>query len=95
MTFAGIVVAQAGNVPASRTSKTSIFKTSLTNNKWIWLGIAAQISIIASMVYVPLLQEPFGTTALNLSDWALLAFLAAIVIFAEEVRKWFARKLAT
>jgi len=95
MTFAGIVVAQVGNVLASRTSKTSIFKTSLTNNKWIWLGIAAQISIIASMVYVPLLQEPFGTTALNLSDWALLAFLAAIVIFAEEVRKWFARKLAT
>jgi magnesium-transporting ATPase (P-type) len=94
MTFAGIAVAQAGNVLASRTSKASIFKTSLTNNKWIWLGIAAQISIIASMVYVPLLQEPLGTTALNLSDWAFLALLAFVVIFAEEVRKWFARKLA-
>lgn len=94
MTFAGIVVAQVGNVLASRTSKTSIFKTSLTNNKWIWLSIAAQISIIASMVYVPLLQGPLGTTALNLSDWAFLALLAFIVIFAEEIRKWFARKLA-
>jgi magnesium-transporting ATPase (P-type) len=93
MTFAGIAVAQAGNVLASRTSKGSIFRTSLTNNKWIWLGIAAQISIVASMVYVPLLQGLFGTTALDLSDWAFLALLAFIVISAEEVRKWFVRRL--
>jgi magnesium-transporting ATPase (P-type) len=94
MVFAGIVVAQIGNVLGSRTNKTSIFKTSLTNNKWIWLGIAAQISIIASMVYVPWLQRLFGTTALDPIDWAFLALLAFVVIFAEEIRKWFARKLA-
>jgi calcium-translocating P-type ATPase len=94
MTFAGIVVAQAGNVLASRTSRASIFRTSPTSNKWIWLGIAAQISILASMVYIPFLQVLFGTTALNLNDWAFLALLALIVIFAEEIRKWFARKLA-
>jgi magnesium-transporting ATPase (P-type) len=93
MTFAGIVIAQAGNVFASRTSKTSVFKTSLTNNKWIWLGLAAQISIIASIIYVPLLQRSFGTTALNPSDWAFLAVLACIVLLAEEIRKWFARRL--
>jgi len=94
MTFAGIVVAQAGNVLASRTSRASIFRTSPTSNKWIWLGIAAQISIIASMVYIPFLQGLFGTTALNISDWAFLGLIALIVIFAEEIRKWFARNLA-
>jgi magnesium-transporting ATPase (P-type) len=94
MTFAGIVIAQVGNVLGSRTNRTSIFKTSFTNNKWIWLGIAAQISIIASMVYIPWLQRLFGTAALDLSDWAFLALLAFIVIFAEEIRKWFGRKLA-
>ena len=93
MVFAGIVVAQAGNVLASRTSKASIFKTSPTSNKWIWLGIAAQLSIIASMVYVPFLQGLFGTTALNLNDWAFLALIALAVISAEEIRKWFARNL--
>ena len=93
MTFAGIAVAQVGNVLASRTNKASIFKTSLTNNKWIWLGVAAQISIVASMVYVPLLQKLFGTTALNLNDWAFLGLIAFIVILAEETRKWFVRKL--
>jgi len=92
MTFAGIVIAQVGNVLACRTSKVSIFKTSLSSNKWIWIGIAAQVSIISFLVYVPLMQGLFGTTALGLVDWVFLAVFACIVIFAEEVRKWFARR---
>jgi hypothetical protein len=40
------------------------------------------------------MQTLFGTTALGLFDWAFLAALAVTVIFAEEIRKWFARKLA-
>ena len=95
MTFAGIVIAQVGNVLACRTSKVSIFKTSLSSNKWIWIGIAAQVSIISFLVYVPLMQRLFGTTALGLIDWAFLALFAFIVIFAEEVRKWFARRRNT
>ena len=42
--FAGIVVAQAGNVLACRTSKQSVFKTSLKTNKWIIVGIISQLS---------------------------------------------------
>ena len=89
MTFAGIVVAQAGNVLASRTSKQSIFKTSLKNNKWIIVGIISQLSILAFLVYVPLMQQFFGTTALGLTDWLFLISLAVIVVFAEEIRKFF------
>jgi Ca2+-transporting ATPase len=92
MTFAGIVIAQVGNVLACRTSKVSIFKTSLSSNKWIWFGIAAQVSILSFLVYVPLMQGLFGTTGLELVDWAFLAAFACIVIFAEEIRKWFARR---
>jgi magnesium-transporting ATPase (P-type) len=94
MTFAGIVIAQVGNVLASRTNKASIFKTSFKNNKWIWLGIASQITIISALVYVPILQGLFGTTGLGPLDWAFLALLAGIVIFAEEIRKWVTRRLA-
>jgi len=38
------------------------------------------------------MQRLFGTTALGLIDWVFLAVFACIVIFAEEVRKWFARR---
>jgi Ca2+-transporting ATPase len=93
MTFAGIVVAQVGNVLACRTSKVSIFKTKLSTNKWIILGIAAQLSILSFLVYVPLMQQFFGTTALGVWEWAFLASLALIVVFAEEIRKFFARRI--
>ncbi len=94
LTFAGIVVAQAGNVLACRTSKQSIFKTSLRTNKWIILGIAAQLGILSLLVYVPVMQRIFTTAPLTLIDWAFLLSLAVIVVFAEEVRKFFSRKFA-
>lgn len=94
MTFAGIVVAQVGNVLASRTNKASIFKTSVKSNKWIWLGIASQITIISALVYIPILQRFFGTTGLGPYDWAFLALLAGTVILAEEIRKLVTRRLS-
>jgi Ca2+-transporting ATPase len=94
MTFAGIVVAQVGNVLACRTSKISIFKTKFSTNKWILLGIVAQLSILSFLVYVPLMQHFFGTTGLGIADWAFLASLAMMVVFAEEIRKFFARRLS-
>jgi magnesium-transporting ATPase (P-type) len=94
MTFAGIVVAQAGNVLVCRTSKQSIFRTSLAKNKWIIVGIISQLSILALLVYVPLMQQIFGTTALGLADWLYLLLLAVVVIFAEELRKFFSRRFA-
>ena len=94
MTFAGIVVAQAGNVLACRTSKQSIFKTSLKTNKWIIAGIVSQISILAFLVYVPLMQKFFGTTALGATDWIFLISLALVVVFAEEIRKFFVRRFS-
>jgi Ca2+-transporting ATPase len=94
MTFAGIVVAQVGNVLACRTSRNSIFSTSLRTNKWIWLGIASQVSILSAIMYTPILQTLFGTAAIGPFDWAFLALLACIVIAAEEIRKAFARRLS-
>jgi magnesium-transporting ATPase (P-type) len=94
MTFASIVIAQVGNVLACRTSKASIFKTSISSNKWVWLGIAAQICILSFLVYIPPMQRLFGTAALGCVDWAFLATIAFIVVFAEEIRKWFARRLS-
>jgi calcium-translocating P-type ATPase len=92
MMFAGIVVAQAGNVLACRTSKQSIFKTSLKQNKWIIFGIVAPLSILAFMVYIPLMNTYFTTAPLGVGDWAFLLSLAVVVVLAEEIRKFFSRR---
>lgn len=94
MAFAGIVVGQVGNVLACRTSKQSIFKTSLKTNKWIIFGIVSQLSILSFLVYVPPMQEIFGTTALGFADWVFLLALAGIVVLAEEIRKVFVRRFS-
>jgi hypothetical protein len=69
-----------------------LFKTSLKNNKWIWFGILSQLSILSALVYIPVLQGFFGTTALGPMDWAFLAILPCIIVFAEETRKWLSRR---
>jgi len=94
MMFAGIVVAQVGNVLACRTSKQSILKTSLKANKWILFGIIAQLSILSVLIYVPLMQGIFGTVPLGWTDWVFLLSLAVIVVVAEEIRKFVTRKLS-
>ena len=92
MTFAGIVVAQLGNVIACKTSKVSIFRTKLSTSKWLIIGIIAQLSILSFLIYVPFMQTFFGTTALGIEDWLYLASLALIVVFAEETQKFFSRR---
>jgi len=95
MTFAGIVVAQAGNVLACRTNKQSIFRASIAKNKWIVWGIIAQLTILAVLIYVPPLQSVFGTTSLGLMDWLYLLALPIAIILAEEARKLFVRRFFT
>jgi len=87
MTFAGIVIAQIGNLFGCRTNKTSIFKSRFFKNRMIFLAILSQIGILCLLVYLPWLQRIFGTTALNLGDWAYLIILPIIIIIAEEIRK--------
>jgi Ca2+-transporting ATPase len=92
MTFAGIVVAQVGNLFACRTSKVSLFRTKLSTNKWIIVGIVTQLAVLSFLIYVPLMQSFFGTTALSIEDWLFLSSLAIIVVLAEEIRKFFSRR---
>ncbi|MDG6222057.1 MAG: cation-transporting P-type ATPase [Candidatus Bathyarchaeota archaeon] len=94
MVFAAIVVGQVGNVLTCRTNKQSIFKTSIKTNMWILLGIITQLSILSVLIYAPPLQSIFGTTALNIMDWAYLAMVPIAVIVAEEIRKFFSRRLS-
>jgi hypothetical protein len=40
------------------------------------------------------MQQFFSATALSLGDWAFLVSIAIAVVFAEEVRKFFSRRLS-
>ena len=92
MTFAGIVVAQVGSVLSLRAGGGSGSEKTLASNRWIWLGIAGQLSAAMAIVYVPFLQAVFGTVGLGLSDWAFLSLFPLIIIALDQARRALRRR---
>jgi len=96
MAFAGIVIAQVGSVLSLRASRPSISRDDLWSSRWIWLGIAGQVAGTALIIYVPLLQEMFGTTGIGLSDWVFLfSFPLAIAVALVAWRAYTKQRVRT
>ncbi|MEM1574851.1 MAG: cation-transporting P-type ATPase [Nitrososphaerota archaeon] len=93
MAFASIVTTQIGNVFACRTSRTSLFKVGFLSNKWIFFGILGEMIITLFIIYFQPLQYVFNTVPLSLYDWLFLFMFSPIIFFAEEIRKFFIRRL--
>lgn len=88
MVFAGIVMAQIGNLLGCQTTRTSAFTVGLFKNKWIIRGILFELVVLLSIIYIPFLQGIFSTTALGLNEWLYLILFIPIMFFAEELRKY-------
>ncbi|MGC9517317.1 MAG: cation-translocating P-type ATPase [Methanomicrobiales archaeon] len=89
--FVGIVCAQIGNLIACQTTRMSIFKIGLFKNKWVLIGIIFEITIIMAIVYIPYLQNIFGTTALGINEWLYVVTFIPIMLIADEIRKYVIR----
>jgi Ca2+-transporting ATPase len=91
--LAGIMAGQLGNFFSARASSQSAFRLSPLRNKWLFPAILAQIGILVSIVYLPILQQVFRTASLSWTDWAVLYSLAPFVLLVEETRKILTRRL--
>jgi magnesium-transporting ATPase (P-type) len=61
-------------------------------NKWLNLAIPWELVMLSLVVYVPVLQQAFGTYNLPVGDWLIVTFLALTVIPVLELTKWLTRK---
>ena len=86
MGFTILVFAQLFNALASRSSRQSAF-VGLFSNKWLWGAIGVSILLQVVVIYVPFLNDAFGTTPLGLTAWLECIGLAAIVLVASEIYK--------
>ncbi len=91
-TFLGIVMMQIGNVFACRTRTESAFKAGIFKNKLILWGILVEIILSAVIIYHPWGNKVFSTAPIPLSVWLLLVPFVFLVFFAEEARKFIARR---
>jgi len=70
-----------------RSDRHTIFRKPFAN-KWLNLAILWELMLLAGVVYLPFLHEPFGTFALPLSVWPVLLGVAVTILPVLETAKW-------
>jgi magnesium-transporting ATPase (P-type) len=89
---AGVVVAQIGNAFACRTEKSHVRHLGWLSNRFLLMGIAAEIVIIVLLVYSPLLAGLFEHRALPPVYWLGLMLYAPALYVVEWTRKRVAQR---
>jgi magnesium-transporting ATPase (P-type) len=89
VTFAGIVACQVGTAFAARTDRASLSAIGLLSNPLLLWGIAFELVFTAAVIYLPVLQDVFGTAALTAGQLLVIAPFPFLVWGADElVRAW-------
>lgn len=92
LAFTVLVLAQLFNTVNCRSDRDSAFR-GLFHNRWLWGAIALSAVLQLLVVYLPVLNTAFGTTALDAGQWALCILLASSVLWLEELKKLAGRLL--
>jgi Ca2+-transporting ATPase len=86
MTFVSLVVIQFFKAYNFRSDRQSVMTRPFAN-RWLNLAVLTGLMMLAVVVHVPALQEPFGTFSLTLRDWALVVAVAFSVVPVLEAAK--------
>ena len=93
--LATIVVMQMMNVILCRHPFKSSFALGLFGNRYILMGLAAELGVILFIIYTPAGNWLFGTAAIGIEVWLLALAGAALMWVLEEMRKaWVRRRLS-
>jgi magnesium-transporting ATPase (P-type) len=61
-------------------------------NKFVWLGILAEVSILLTLIYVSASAKAFHIAPLDSKHWLIVVPFSMILLVGEECRKWFLRR---
>ncbi len=89
--FTVLVLAQLFNCFSARSDQTSAFHE-WAANRWLLGAVVFSFLLQLAVVYLPFLQEAFGTTSLGVTDWVWATVLASAVLWVAELRKWGRRR---
>ena len=91
MTFVSLVLVQFFKAYNFRSDRHSLLVRPFAN-KWLNLAVAWELAALALIVYVPVLNGPFGTFPLTVEDWIIVAGAALTVSPVLEAAKWMERR---
>ena len=90
--FTVLTLSQMGNALATRSSRDSLFQIGFFSNPAMLASVALTLALQLAVIYVPVLQRIFRTTALSLSELLLCLLVSTIVFWGAEIEKWFQRR---
>jgi Ca2+-transporting ATPase len=74
-----------------RSERHSVFQRPWENH-WLNWAVLWELALLSLIVYLPVLQAPFGTFPLPLRDWLLLVGAALTIVPVLEAAKWMERR---
>lgn len=87
LAFSTLMMFQMFNVLNQRSEDLSLFQIGIFKNKWMLAAILSSVLFQIAVVYVPFLQELFGTTAIKALDWIkVIGISSTVFIFAEIIK---------
>ncbi|HET7707638.1 MAG TPA: cation-translocating P-type ATPase [Thermoanaerobaculia bacterium] len=93
MAFTTLMLFQIFNVVNARSDVQSAFVHLFTNWR-LWAAMASSVTLQIAVVYVPFLQEAFGTVSLTAVDWLRCVAAASMVLWLRELTKIVERRMA-
>lgn len=91
MTFVSLVLIQFFKAYNYRSDRHSMLRRPFAN-KWLNLAILWELVLLFLIVYLPFLNDLFGTYRLQLADWAIVILLASTISPVLELAKWMERR---
>lgn len=92
ITLTTLAVGHWFNAWNCRSDSKSIFKMNLFSNKYLVGATFTVILLQLLAIYTPAMNTFLKTVPLSFSDWMIIIPLASIIVFAEEIRKFFYRR---
>ena len=91
MTFVSLVLIQFFKAYNFRSDRHSVLRRPFAN-KWLNLAILWELFMLGLILYVPFLENVFGTMALPLRDWLIIVAAALTISPVLELAKWMERR---
>ena len=91
MTFVSLVLIQFFKAYNFRSDRHSVLHQPFAN-KWLNIAIVWELVLLGFIVYLPFLQNTFGTFSLTLEDWVIIVAAAFTVSPVLEFAKWMIRR---
>jgi len=91
MTFVSLVLIQFFKAYNYRSDRHSVLRQPFAN-KWLNLAILWELVLLAAIIYLPFLHEPFGTFSLPPIDWLIVIGGALTISPVLELMKWMERR---